>query len=120
MGYMPLNKRTYGLLTNLSEKIGEEGWTHEAVKEFMGMDLNIRMMYRYLRKVDLTYDYQRKIWRHKKANPGPYHRMVKKLQGVYKKLGIPFDPQEVMSGGQKYDRFHGQFRIGEGLHKSDG
>lgn len=120
MKKMPLRRSTWKLLIELRDRIGDGGMDHGSVVDHMGMDISIRTMYGYLSQVDLTFDYKTRLWRRKVPNPGPYERMLQRLEAVYLERGMPFNRDTVLSREQLFDRFYGHIGTTEGMRKGDG
>ena len=44
-------------------EIGEFGWSHLMVQEYLGLSIGIRPMMSYCKGFGLKYDYGKKLWR---------------------------------------------------------
>lgn len=87
-----LNRAMYKKLKSIPK---EKPLTHQQMKDYTGLDVNIRVMGSYLHRVDMMYDYELKAWRKKKPPQNPYQNTVDATRKLYEKYGIPFYKRNV-------------------------
>lgn len=83
---LPLNRKMLKKLSQLGKKRGN--FTNEEVKEYLGLDICIRDLQRYMRVIEMTYDYELRVWRKKKELPTVRERYINKIKRAYAEMGL--------------------------------
>ena len=85
-------------LQGLYNEIGEYGWSHSMVQEYLGLSIGIRPMFCYCRSYGIKYDYSQKLWRKR------FRRIT-----LAQKLDRLYDCERI-SGGMSGGTSQGQVR----------
>jgi hypothetical protein len=79
MKYMMLSKIMHRKLQCMYNEIGDFGWSHSMVQQYLGLNIGIRSMLSYCKGYGIKYDYGEKVWRRRRKRV----TLAEKLNRLY-------------------------------------